>query len=201
MRILRQTALDTALEIEEVDVEVQVHIGGECDRSTVGRPARLRVVPRPGGQLARHAPLDGHQPDAALVGEGDRRAVGRPRWIRGRGRHGRGKVGLHVHFPRSAPAAHRGISSGKRTRILALLRSRRCRDEGEAHEERDHRFHAQPPVIQISWGGLSAPDRYQSECTQQGSLYQAILHQVGQCRLILPYPTQTRNSGRAEPGR
>ncbi len=145
VQIFRQTALDTTLEIEEVDVEIQIHVGGECDRSTVGRPARLRVVPRPGGELARHAPFDGHQPNAALVRERDRRTVRRPGRIGRRGRHGRGEVGLHVHFARPAPAAHRGISSGKRARILALLRRRGRRDEDEAHEERGHRFHAQPP--------------------------------------------------------
>ncbi len=166
MRIPGQAALDPALEIQEVEVEVQVDVGGERDRPTVGRPAGLRVVSRSRRELARHAPLDGHQPDAALVREGDRGAVRRPGRIGRRGRHGRGEVAFHVHLARAGEAGHRGIASGKGARVVARL----CRDgrgdEDEAGEERGRGVHARtsgrsgegrgnsvpaPPVVARRW--------------------------------------------------
>ena len=61
--------------------------------------------------------------------------------------------------------------------------SRCCADAGAATRTKLTRSGAIAFMLnlrssQISWGGLSAPDRYQSECKHQGSLHRTILHQV-----------------------
>ena len=115
--IFRQPPGFSALEVEQEDVEIEVDVRGVGDVTAVRRPARHRVVSGAGGELPSHAPFGRNRPDPPLVGEGDRRAIGREGGIGGRRRDRGRKVALHVHLPRPADPAHRRIPAGKRPRI------------------------------------------------------------------------------------
>ena len=63
-------------EVGDEDVEVAVDVGRVGDLAAVGGPARLGVVAGAARDLAGGAAPGGHDPDAAVAGEGDGLAVG-----------------------------------------------------------------------------------------------------------------------------
>ena len=116
-----EAARPAGRELGDEDVEVAVDVGRVGDPAALGGPARLGVVAGAARDLARGAALGGDDPDAALVGEGDGLAVGRPGRVGGRCGDGGREIAFHVHPARVADARERGVPAREGVGVFVLL--------------------------------------------------------------------------------